>query len=54
MGPEVKRVFRQSVVLDFVTWVAFYIIFKAIMHFVNLESRRNGWTTPAGLAGLLA
>ena len=54
MGPEVERVFRQSVVLDFVTWVAFYIIFKALMHFINLESRRNGWATPAGLAGLLA
>ena len=46
--------FRQSVLLDFVTWVAFYIIFKALMHFVNIEVRRNGWTTPAGVAGLLA
>jgi hypothetical protein len=53
MGQEVT-VFRQSVLLDFVTWVAFYIIFKALMHFVNIESRRNGWTTPAGVAGLLA
>lgn len=47
-------VFRQSVLLDFVTWVAFYVIFKAIMHFVNLEARRNGWSTSAGVAGLLA
>jgi len=47
-------VFRQSVLLDFVTWVAFYVIFKAIMHFVNIESRRNGRTTTAGVAGLLA
>ncbi len=46
--------FRQSVLLDFVTWVAFYVIFKAIMHFVNIEARRNGWSTPAGVSGLLA
>jgi hypothetical protein len=46
--------FRQSVLLDFITWVAFYIIFKAIMHFTNIEARRNGWSTPAGVAGLLA
>lgn len=46
--------FRQSVVLDFVTWVAFYIIFKLIMHFVNIEARRNQWKTTAGVAGLLA
>jgi hypothetical protein len=47
-------VFRYSVVMEFVTWVAFYVIFKALMHFVNIETRRNGWTTPAGVAGLLA
>ena len=51
---EAIEVFRQSVLLDFVTWVAFYVIFKAIMHFVNLEARRNGWSTSAGVAGLLA
>ena len=46
--------FRQSVVLDFLTWVCFYVIFKALMHFVNLEARRNQWKTSAGVAGLLA
>ena len=46
--------FRQSVLLDFVTWVAFYIIFKALMHFINVESRRNQWRTTAGVTGLLA
>ena len=46
--------FRQSVVLDFVTWVAFYVIFKALMHFINIETRRNGNTTSAGVAGLHA
>jgi hypothetical protein len=46
--------FRQSVVMDFITWVAFYVIFKAMMHFINVETRRNGWTTTAGVTGLLA
>jgi hypothetical protein len=47
-------VFRQSVLLDFITWVAFYVIFKAMMHLINIETRRNGMTVPAGVAGLLA
>lgn len=46
--------FRQSVAIDFLVWVAFYVIFKAIMHFVNVETRRNGWSTTAGVSGLLA
>ena len=46
--------YRNSILLEFVTWVAFYVIFKALMHFVNLEARRNGWSTSAGVAGLLA
>lgn len=46
--------YRNSILLEFLTWVAFYIVFKAIMHFVNLEARRNGWSTSAGVAGLLA
>ena len=47
-------VFRYSVVTEFVTWVAFYIIFKALMHFINIESRRNQWSGVAGVTGLLA
>lgn len=46
--------FRQSVLLDFITWVAFYVIFKLLMHLTNIECRRNGWSTTAGVAGLLA
>ena len=46
--------FRQSILMDFLTWSCFYVIFKALMHFVNIETRRNGWSTPAGVAGLLA
>jgi hypothetical protein len=47
-------VFRFSVVVEFLTWVAFYVIFKALMHFINIEARRNRWSTTAGVAGLLA
>ena len=46
--------YRNSILLEFATWVAFYVIFKALMHFINLEARRNGWSTSAGVAGLLA
>ncbi len=46
--------YRYSVAIEFLTWVAFYIIFKMVMHFVNIEARRNQWTTAAGVAGLLA
>lgn len=46
--------FRFSVVIEFLTWVAFYVIFKALMHFINIESRRNQWTVVAGVSGLLA
>ena len=46
--------FRQGVFVEFVTWVAFYVLFKALMHFVNVETRRNGWSTVAGVSGLLA
>ena len=46
--------FRFSVVVEFLTWVAFYVIFKALMHFINVESRRNQWRTTAGVTGLLA
>lgn len=46
--------FRFSVVVEFLTWIAFYILFKAIMHLINIEARRNQLTTVAGVAGLLA
>lgn len=46
--------FRYSVLVEFLTWVAFYVIFKAIMHLINIESRRNQMSTLSGIAGLLA
>ncbi len=47
--------FRYSVLVEFLTWVAFLVIWKAIVHFVNIEARRGGrWQTAAGVTGLLA
>jgi len=40
--------------IDFIVWVLYYVIFKALMHVLNVETRRNGMQTPAGLSGLLA
>lgn len=46
--------FRQSVVMDFLTFVCFYVILKLVWHFVNIEARRKQWKTVSGVAGLLA
>lgn len=46
--------FRHSVVAEFATWAAFYVIFKLILHFANLEARRAKSQTLAGVAGMLA
>jgi hypothetical protein len=47
-------VFRHSVVIEFITFVCFYIILKALLQLANIEARRAGWTVPAGVTGLLA
>lgn len=46
--------FRNSILIEFLTFVAFYVILKALLQFLNIEARRNGWTIPAGVSGLLA
>lgn len=46
--------FRQSIVIEFLTFAAFYVILKALVHFINVEARRNGYKTVAGVSGLLA
>lgn len=46
--------FRQSVVVEFLTFAAFYVILKAILQLFNIEARRQGWHVPAGVSGLLA
>lgn len=46
--------FRHSIVLEFVTFLLFYVLAKALFHFVNIEARRAKMTTLAGVTGLLA
>ena len=38
----------------FVTFLLYFIIVKALFHFVNVETRRNGMHVPAAVSGLLA
>lgn len=38
----------------FVAFLAYYILAKALLQLVNLESRRAGWKLPAAVSGLLA
>lgn len=40
--------------LEFVTFALYYIILKAFIQFINIETRRAGLTTPAAVSGLLA
>lgn len=39
---------------EFGVFLLYYIIAKAMLQFINIETRRNGWTVPAGVSGLLA
>lgn len=40
--------------MGFVAFLAYYVIAKALLQFINLEARRNGWQLPAAVSGLLA
>jgi hypothetical protein len=40
--------------LEFLIFGMYLLIWKLVLHFVNVESRRNGWHVPAGVSGLLA
>lgn len=39
---------------EFLVFGLYYVIFKAVVQFINIEARRNGWTVPAGVSGLFA
>jgi len=47
-------VFFHGVVAEFVKWVAFYVIFIALLQFVNIEARRLGWSSVSALTGIFA
>jgi hypothetical protein len=38
----------------FVAFAAYYVIFKALVQFINLETRRSGMHIPAAISGLFA
>lgn len=40
--------------MEFLTFCAFYIILKALIQVINLEARRTGIKTLAGVSGLFA
>ena len=40
--------------LEFLVWALYYVIFKAFVMLLNLETRRNGWHVPAAVSGLLS
>jgi hypothetical protein len=40
--------------MEFLVFVAYYFILKAILLVINLECRRSGHRTSAGVTGLLA
>lgn len=39
---------------EFLVFALYYVLLKALLQFINLEARRNGWTVPAGVSGLFA
>lgn len=40
--------------VEFLIFGLYLIIWKGILHFLNIEARRSGSTTVAGVTGLLA
>lgn len=46
--------FFHSVFLEFLKFVAFWIILKAVIQVLNIEARRTGLSVLAGVSGLLA
>jgi hypothetical protein len=47
-------VFFHSVVLEFLKFVAFYVILKALIQLINIEARRTGIQLLAAVSGLFA
>jgi hypothetical protein len=40
--------------MEFIVFAMYYVILKLIVHFIQIESRRGGSSTLAGVTGLLA
>lgn len=39
--------------VEFFVWVLYYVIFKAAIQVINVETRRNGMHVPAAVSGIL-
>jgi hypothetical protein len=39
---------------EFLVWLCYYVIAKALFQVINVEARRNGKTTTAGVTGLFS
>jgi hypothetical protein len=39
---------------EFLVWLMYYFIAKAVFIFLNVEARRNHWHVPAGVSGLFS
>ncbi len=39
---------------EFLVFALYYVILKALVQLINLETRRNGLTIPAAVSGLFA
>lgn len=46
--------FRHSILIEFLTFCCFYIILKGLLQLANIEARRTGSKTLAGVTGLFA
>lgn len=46
--------FLNSVVLEFLKFVAFFIVMKALFQLINVEARRHDLSVVAGVSGLVA
>lgn len=40
--------------MEFLVFTMYYIILKAVLQFINVETRRMGYHVPAAVSGLLA
>lgn len=40
--------------MEFLVFVLYYVILKALISFIHVEVRRNGMHVPAAVTGLLA
>lgn len=39
-------------VMEFLVWLLYFVIAKALFVIFNIETRRHGWHVPAAVSGL--